>query len=363
MKPCKGVMIEDMGMKIGLNGIDNGRLMFDHVKIPRTNMLNAFNDVNEEGKFISDIPKVSARFFKVADRLLSGRLCIAAMSISACKITLYHAIRYSQQRMGIGRKGLSDMPIMAYQLQQNALLPYLARTVVLQLGYNKGKDLFVDPTGKEHTQIRSFCSCKTLITWHLEEMATIARERTGGGSFLLSSSIPLGVLSSHSGMTAEGDNRVLMQKVVKDILSDMQKGQHDLPEMTMCPKREIPAKQSIADFETLKNLIFWKEVAEIKSFGKLMQKKIMEEGRPFFDVWMYEVSDEIQSLATAFGNRYMLQGALQYLADCSDARTKEVLQATIRLHMLFLVKQNLAWYIINGSISNDAAINIDNEFD
>ena len=114
MKPCKGVMIEDMGMKIGLNGIDNGRLMFDHVKIPRTNMLNAFNDVNEEGKFISDIPKVSARFFKVADRLLSGRLCIAAMSISACKITMYHAIRYSQQRMGIGRKGLSDMPIMAY---------------------------------------------------------------------------------------------------------------------------------------------------------------------------------------------------------------------------------------------------------
>ncbi len=41
-------------------------------------------------------------------------------------------------------------------------------------------------------------------------------------------------------MTAEGDNRVLMQKVVKDILSDMQKDMHDLPQMTMCPKREIP---------------------------------------------------------------------------------------------------------------------------
>ena len=52
--------------------------------------------------------------------------------------------------MGIGRKGLSDMPIMAYQLQQNALLPHLARTIVLNLGYNKAKDLFVDPTGKEN---------------------------------------------------------------------------------------------------------------------------------------------------------------------------------------------------------------------
>jgi len=124
-------------------------------------------------------------------------------------------------------------------------------------------------------------------------MATVCRERTGGGSFLLSSGIPDGILSAHSGMTAEGDNRVLMQKVVKDILADAQKGVHDFPEMSQCPKREIPSKSSVAEFETLKNLVFYKEIAEVKSFGKLMQKKIMEEGQSFFDVWMYQVSDEI----------------------------------------------------------------------
>lgn len=101
-------------------------------------------------------------------------------------------------------------------------------------------------------------------------MATVCRERTGGGSFLLNSAIPEAIISSHSGMTAEGDNRVLMQKVVKDILSDMQKGIHDIPEMTQCPKREIPAMASINTFETLKNLVFYKEVAEIKSLGKLL---------------------------------------------------------------------------------------------
>jgi len=36
----------------------------------------------------------------------------------------------------------------------------------------------------------------------------------------------------------------------------------------------------------------------------------MQDGQSFFDVWMYEVSDEIQSLSIAFGNRYMLEGAL-----------------------------------------------------
>jgi hypothetical protein len=29
MKTCAGVMIEDMGIKLGLNGIDNARLSFN----------------------------------------------------------------------------------------------------------------------------------------------------------------------------------------------------------------------------------------------------------------------------------------------------------------------------------------------
>jgi acyl-CoA oxidase len=95
MKPCSGVMIEDMGVKMDLNGIDNGRLMFNNVKVPREAMLNKLCDVNEEGKFVSELKKPSARFFKVADRLLSGRLCIASMTFGSGKIFIHNAIRYS----------------------------------------------------------------------------------------------------------------------------------------------------------------------------------------------------------------------------------------------------------------------------
>jgi len=84
-----------MGIKMGLNGIDNGRLMFDHVKVPREAMLNKLGDVAEDGKFVSDLKKPSARFFKVADRLLSGRLCIASMCLGAAKVGLFETIRYS----------------------------------------------------------------------------------------------------------------------------------------------------------------------------------------------------------------------------------------------------------------------------
>jgi len=77
-------------------------------------MLNKINDVTEEGVFKSDLKKNSQRFFKVADRLLSGRLCISAMCISSTKVNLYIAIRYSMQRLSVGVSGLSDTPIMAY---------------------------------------------------------------------------------------------------------------------------------------------------------------------------------------------------------------------------------------------------------
>ena len=50
MKPCAGVEIEDMGWKIGLNGVDNAKIAFKQVRIPRINLLNKLNDVTPDGK-------------------------------------------------------------------------------------------------------------------------------------------------------------------------------------------------------------------------------------------------------------------------------------------------------------------------
>jgi len=313
MKPCPGVTIEDMGYKLGLNGIDNAKLSFNQVKIPLENMLNKLNDVTEEGQFKSPVPKVTNRFFKVADRLLSGRLCISAMCISSSKVVLAITIKYSQQRLGVGASGLSDTPIMAYQLQQNALLPLLARTCVLNLGFNEAKSLFADPKGREHEQIRVFCAVKAMISWNLQTVSTVCRERCGGGGYTAHAKLHEGISGAHSGMTAEGDNRVLMQKVVKDILSDLQKKQHKMPQMTKCPKRQLPTQNSVSDLESLVNLVFYRDAAEIKEMTELLKQKVMGEGKPFFDVWMYEISDNIQSLAMAFGERFCLESALQKL--------------------------------------------------
>jgi acyl-CoA oxidase len=59
MKPLTGVKINDMGVKFGLNGVDNAALKFNNVRIPRENMLNRYCDVDENGVFHSDIARPS----------------------------------------------------------------------------------------------------------------------------------------------------------------------------------------------------------------------------------------------------------------------------------------------------------------
>ena len=43
LKTMPGVTIEDMGYKMGLNGVDNAKLSFDNVRVPRTALLNRWN--------------------------------------------------------------------------------------------------------------------------------------------------------------------------------------------------------------------------------------------------------------------------------------------------------------------------------
>src|SRR5699024_131202 len=73
-----GVSSEDDGPKGGLNGIDNGRLAFDHVRIPRTNLLGRYGDVAADGTYTAPVESPGRRFFTMLRTLVEGRVARTA---------------------------------------------------------------------------------------------------------------------------------------------------------------------------------------------------------------------------------------------------------------------------------------------
>ena len=68
-----GITIGDCGPKNGVNGIDNGFIMLDDVKIPYENLLNKFGWIDEMGVYCSKVADKNKRFGVHMSGFSSGR--------------------------------------------------------------------------------------------------------------------------------------------------------------------------------------------------------------------------------------------------------------------------------------------------
>ncbi|MCM3687895.1 acyl-CoA dehydrogenase family protein [Kocuria rosea] len=223
-----GVGGEDDGHKGGLNGIDNGRLHFTRVRVPRTHLLNKYGDVAPDGTYSSSIASPGRRFFTMIGTLVQGRVSLDGAAVVANKVALSIAVRYgSERRQFNASSDVQEEVLLDYQQHQRRLLPLLAETYAMHFAHqellHKYDDVFSgrEDTDENRQDLETLAAAlKALSTWSALETLQTCREACGGAGFLTKNRLTSLRHDLDVYATFEGDNTVLLQLVAKRLLSD-----------------------------------------------------------------------------------------------------------------------------------------------
>ena len=155
---------------------------------------------------------------------------------------------------------------------------------------------------------------------------------------------------AHSGITAEGDNSVLCQKVTKELLLMLQKGQVQRTKATRAAA-EIAKEKSPLSVETQIDLLRHRENVLIDELESTTATKVGE-GKSIYQIWMREDNELVQNVAKSFGERVVAEMALERITKhATSAGVRELFTLYLQLHLNSLVLKDLGWYIVNDLVS------------
>lgn len=383
-----GIQGLDDNIKGGLNGIDNGRLAFDNVRIPRTNLLNRYGNVAEDGGYSSPIASPGRRFFTMLGTLVQGRVSLNGAAVAASKVALKIAIQYATERRQFNAASdTEEVVLLDYQRHQRRLLPLLATTYAAAFAHEEllvkfdGVFSGAHDTDEDRQDLETLAAAlKSLTTWHALDTLQECREACGGSGFMVENRFTSLRADLDIYATFEGDNTVLLQLVAKRLLADYSKEFGNLDfgvlarfvvgqaaDLTLNKTGLRQVAQSIADTgsaqksakalkdeDTQRQLLAERVqsmVAEIASALKEAAKLPKEQGAAIFN----DNQDALIEAARAHAELLQWEAFTTSLGKVEDAGTKRVLTLLRDVFGLGLIEKHLDWYLMNGRISMQRA--------
>lgn len=127
--PLPGIKIGEIGPKLGMKSVNNGYLGFDHVRIPRKNMLMKNAQVLTDGTYVKSPSSVLTYGTMVFVRVVILRDVSNYLSKAATIATRYSAVR----RQSPIDPNDGEPQVIDHVTQQHKVFPNIARVVVIKL--------------------------------------------------------------------------------------------------------------------------------------------------------------------------------------------------------------------------------------
>ncbi|WP_137294271.1 acyl-CoA dehydrogenase [Nocardioides dongxiaopingii] len=391
-RPAPGVRIEDDGLKMGLNGVDNGRLWFSEVRVPREALLNRFADVTADGDYVSEIENPNKRFFTMLGTLVQGRVCVGGAGINASKVAIAIAVRYALRRRQFeaGSEAEEEL-LLDYGLHQRRLLPLLARTYALHFAQEvvagQVHDVFsgvldagagpgeVD-LARRRLESRA-AGTKALGTWHATRTIQECREACGGAGYLAVNRFAALKADTDVFTTFEGDNHVLLQLVAKGLLTDYASEFEEMDQFGMVrfvaalsvgtviertgvhawlerirdvlPGDEWDQDAGLLDPDYQLAMYRYREEHTLAAVARRLKRGIdrgMNPGAVFS-----RVQDHVIAAARAHMERLVLEAYVEKMRALPDGDLKVALNLLCDLHALTGIEADRAWFLEHGRLS------------
>ncbi len=361
-KVFAGVHIEDCGAKEGLNGVDNGRIRFDGVRVPRDALLDRFAQVSPEGEYHSPIPSPGRRFFTMLGTLIAGRISIAAASQAVAKKALVIAVRYTSERRQFGPAAGPEVPVLDYLALQRELLPRVARTYAMAFAVRDLIRRYANPEpDRRELEVRA-AALKAAASRHALDTLQACREACGGQGYLAENQFGRLKADTDVFATFEGANPVLLQLAAKGLLSRYRREMGDLSMWGMArylaelagtrladmnpvvTRRTDPDHLAGRDFQHAATL--YREERLLRSAARRLKARL-DQGMDSFDA-VNACQDHLIALARAHVDRIVLEAAHDALDAMRVGEAKALVQRVVTLCGLATLEDHRAWYLEKG---------------
>ncbi|MCF8569722.1 acyl-CoA dehydrogenase family protein [Gordonia sp. HY002] len=384
-----GVTTSDCGLKGGLPGVDNGRIVFDHVRIPREDLLNRYGDVAADGTYSSPIESLNRRFFTMLGTLIRGRVTVGAAAGAAGRLGLALAVKYALvRRQFAAPDSEEELVLLDYRTHQRRLLPLVARAYAFAVAQNEvvaelhelqsGDPADADPDEVRKLEVKA-AAIKAGHTELASRAISEAREACGGAGYLDENRLPLLRGDIDVFTTFEGDNLILRQLVAKQLLTAYAGDISDLDavgwirfvastvkdialektaarqvvQTLLDDSDEDPENSDLTHPGTQLRLLRNREDHLLRTAANRM-RRAQDDDADAQEVFT-ATQDHLIKVGDAHIERVVLESLVDVIGTVTDKQTRTLLKRVRDLFVYSLVEDDLGWYLMHRHVSVERA--------